>query len=458
MCEIIRLEPQTVCGTVKALNAVNNGPIKARKDQVWGNVEAYREAGFSYARPHDAALYYHYGGAHVFDITAIFPNFDADETDPASYDFQLTDELLQNIRDAGTEVFFRLGQSIEHSSKKYGTLPPKDHAKWARICEHIIRHYNEGWANGFAWNITYWEIWNEPDLDREDSLNKRTWGGTKAEFFDFYACSAKHLKACFPHLKIGGPALAHRWSWAEEFLNEMQGRAVPIDFFSWHCYTTDPKTIAEKAMIADGLLKKYGYGNAESILDEWNYVRGWGEGDWIYSIRSMIGLKGSSFVAAVMSVSQDSPIDMLMYYDASPCVMNGLFDYYTMQPLKTYYVYRAFHQLYALGNAVLMSNESDAVYGIAASDGQQTQVLLSHYREEDDSPEKDVILEWDSEYPVSVKLYLIDESHNGEEASEIQLLSGRCTLPLKMKLFDTYRIVIQENKKTNFISEKNPVL
>ena len=30
------------------------------------------------------------------------------------------------------------------------------------------------------------------------------WGGTKEEFFDLYKIASKHLKAKFPHLKIGG--------------------------------------------------------------------------------------------------------------------------------------------------------------------------------------------------------------------------------------------------------------
>ena len=128
--------------------------------------------------------------------------------------------------------FFRLGQTIEHQIKKHGTLPPKDFHKWAEICEHIIRHYNEGWADGYNLNIKYREIWNEPDLDLDDSQNKRTWGGTKAEFFDMYEIAAKHLKEHFPNLKIGGPALAHRMDWASDFLKEMKKRNVPIDFFS----------------------------------------------------------------------------------------------------------------------------------------------------------------------------------------------------------------------------------
>ena len=28
---------------------------------------------------------------------------------------------------------------------------------------NVIKHYNSGWANGYHYNIKYWEIWNEPD-------------------------------------------------------------------------------------------------------------------------------------------------------------------------------------------------------------------------------------------------------------------------------------------------------
>jgi hypothetical protein len=41
-------------------------------------------------------------------------------------------------------------------------IPPRDHDHWADICINIIRHYNEGWANGFHLNLDYWHIWEEP--------------------------------------------------------------------------------------------------------------------------------------------------------------------------------------------------------------------------------------------------------------------------------------------------------
>ena len=128
----------------------------------------------------------------------------------------------------GTKVFYRLGSKIEHTSKKYGTLPPPDFQKWAEICEHIIRHYTEGWANGYHWDIEYWEIWNEPDLHEPDTPKefKAAWGGTIEQFHELFRITAKHLKSCFPHLKIGGLALAFREKWADDFLAAMKADNV----------------------------------------------------------------------------------------------------------------------------------------------------------------------------------------------------------------------------------------
>lgn len=236
---------------------------------------------------------------------------------------------------AGVKPFYRLGSKIEHWKKKYNTLPPKDYHKWAVICEHIIRHFNEGWADGYHMNIEYWEIWNEPDLDPDDSPNKRCWGGTQKEFFELYDIAAKHLKRCFPHLKIGGPALACNLDWADAFLAQL---TAPLDFFSWHIYASDPFAVLQMAEAVRTLLDKHGFQSTESILNEWNYVRGWTGDDWLYSLKTEKGLKGASFITAVMCACQFVPLDMLMYYDARPCAMNGLFcTDWVCECLKGYY-------------------------------------------------------------------------------------------------------------------------
>ena len=286
--ETLKFDLSKKSGKFKMLNATNGGPWYKRhaKDQWRTNFDAYKAARIPYSRNHDSGVVGIYGGPYSHDISNIFPNFDADPYDPSSYDFACTDESILCTLEAGTETFFRLGQTIEHQVKKHHIHPPKDFKKWAVVCEQIIRHYNEGWADGYNLNIKYWEIWNEPDLDKEDNPYKRTWSGTKAQFFDLYEITAKHLKECFPHLMIGGPASCGSLGWSELFLEEMGKRNVPIDFFSWHIYCNKPEEMICKAEKMKEFLIKNGYENAESNCNEWNYVRGWLE-DFVYSIESI---------------------------------------------------------------------------------------------------------------------------------------------------------------------------
>ena len=381
-CTVLAAEPAATAlvtidvgrelGAIKPMNAVNNGPSvkKPRHDQVRGNFETYKAARIPFARTHDSIGCVN-GGAHTCDISAIFPNFDADEDDPGSYDFVFTDHYLDTIRRAGTEVFFRLGQTIEHGPKKYGVLPPKDFAKWARVCEHVIRHYNEGWGWGadkalttknVAWsnqfNIVYWEIWNEPDLDPADAAmpeSPRCWGGTVTNFFEFYAIAATHLKRKFSALKIGGPALAGRLDWADRFLAYCRDKSLPLDFFSWHCYAKEPIEVSAKCEQVRDMMDKYGFGKAESILNEWNYVRGWRD-DWVYTLEvesGRLNQKSAAFIMSVLATCQSSRVDMLMFYDARiTSLMNNLFDRTTLFPMKGYYPFYAWSKLSDLGTQV----------------------------------------------------------------------------------------------------------
>ncbi len=398
----------------KILNATNGGPWHKRHvhDQHRSNFEAYKAARIPYSRNHDSAIHAIYGGPYSHDITRIFPWFDADPYDPAAYDFACTDEAIKCCLDAGTKTFFRLGQTIEHQIKKHGTLPPADFNKWAVICEHIIRHYTEGWADGFDAQIEYWEIWNEPDLDPDDSPNKRTWGGTRAQFFDLYEITAKHLKKSFPNLKIGGPALAGRLDWGDDFLCEMKKRNVPIDFFSWHIYCTEPARLLELANKVDALLRKHGYENAESILNEWNYVRGWTE-DFLYSIEAIRGQKGAAFVMACISEAQKAPIDMLMYYDTRPSAFCGAFDFYTYKPLKGYYPLYFYGMFYGMKHEIRAENKLDNIYTLCGVDENGKMLcVITNYSEDDSLGRKSVSV--DIGRNGNFEIYRVDSTHNGE--------------------------------------------
>lgn len=413
--ETLQFDLQKKCGKFKPLNATNGGPWHKRyvTDQWRTNFDEYKAARIPYSRNHDSNLCGSiYGGPFAHDISAIFPDFSADVDDPQSYDFACTDESILTTLDAGTETFFRLGQTIEHQIKKHDTLPPADFAKWARICEHIIRHYNYGWADGFHLNIQYWEIWNEPDLDADDAANKRTWGGTKAQFFDLYAITAKHLKSCFPELRIGGPALAWDEAWAADFLKEMHRQAVPIDFFSWHIYFTEVQQLTDKAERIRRLLDENGYENAQSILNEWNYSKGW-EQEYLYSIGIIQSIKGAAFTMACISAAQPSSVDMLMYYDTRPSCFCGVFDFYTYFPKKGYYPLYWYGMFYDMAWEIRCETQAENIYTLCGVDEQgKTLTVVTYYTDNDHAPSKEVRLDFGKSGTYAV--HLLDSDHDGE--------------------------------------------
>lgn len=377
---------ENVVGKIKPMHAINNGPTAGTSTLLW---DTFKRAGIPYARLHDTGGCF--GGTHYVDIPNVFPNFDADEFDPNSYDFAFTDLYLKKIVDQGTEPFYRLGVTIEndHRIKAYNILPPKDYEKWARICEHVIKHYNEGWANGFNYNITYWEIWNEPDNELYPADNPM-WKGSREDYFRLYEVTANHLKSRFPHLKIGGYAscgfyeilntepdlTAHISSRTEnfiEFFNEFfeyilsEEHKSPIDFFSFHSYGSIKDNI-EYAKYARRRLDEMGLTNVETNLNEWNpgiFNRG--------------KARDASNILGMMLALQNAPVDMLMYYDgqinSSYC---GLYDSVGHKIFKAYYAFEYFNEAYKLKNQLELSIDDSDFYAISATDGKEKVVVLAN--------------------------------------------------------------------------------
>ena len=442
----ITVDFQKELGAIKPMHSTNNGAVyKFAKDQRITNVHHFQAAGIPYARNHDASFYATYGGEHTVDVNFIFTDPDADPYDPASYDFDLTDDYCRMIEAGGSKVYYRLGSKIEHWRKKYNTLPPKDFKKWAVICEHIIKHYCYGWANGFNMDIKYWEIWNEPDLDPDDSTNKRCWGGTAKEFYELFNITLTHLKKCFPELKIGGPAMANtnNVTWIRGLLDSL-GETKP-DFFSWHVYADTVENIQGKIRRVRAILDEYGLTECESILNEWNYVKGWEGEIWEYSLKTEKSLKGASFIAATMLMSQSEALDNLMYYDARPCGMNGMFKTDMIcETLKGYYPFYMFNQLYKNGGKQVAGEiESADVWAVGAKNSEAQSVMLAYYNDVDASPEKDVKVTFknvDNGSGVRLEYYLLDEDHDCELVREEIFTATEFSAYLKMTNYSTYLI------------------
>ncbi|MDY5015770.1 MAG: hypothetical protein SO063_06850 [Eubacteriales bacterium] len=378
-------------GAVRPLHGVNNGPKTVCF--TCDTSALFREAGIPFCRLHDTE--YPFGSGAFVDIPCIFRDFDADPDDPASYDFSQTDLYIQAILDVGAKPIYRLGVSIEHTPVKRFIYAPKDPEKWAAVCEHIVRHYNEGWKDGMHAGIEYWEIWNEPE-------SGAMWIGTREQYFELYETTARRLKACFPSIKIGGYASCgfyaltdnpkgetelNPWQqlcqsfvdWAEAFVPFCAERAIPLDFFSWHLYSEDPEKFAAHARYVRALLDRCGMTATESILDEWNLS---GE-DMFVRMREA---EGAAHALAVLCRIQENAVDVAAYYDAQPTMSYcGIFNLAPLAPTRAFYALRYWNTLYRLGTLAETAVQGNGLYACGATDGARRVLAVSHYAPADET-------------------------------------------------------------------------
>ena len=414
----VRVFPSKVTGSIRPLHGVGGGPVSSHF--TFDATRQFREAGIPFGRTHD--IEYPFGSGEFVDVHCIFPFFDADENDPKSYNFVLTDEYLRLMRESGTQPFYRLGSAIEHQPIKRHILPPRDYAKFARICSHIVAHYNDGWADGYHWGIRYWEIWNEPDIPQ-------CWTGTQEEIFDLYRITAALLKHEHPDILVGGLALTSPWSGMfEPFLAYARNHTVPLDFVSWHGYCHRPAQARDNALRARALMDKYGFFQAESIYDEWNYMVDWND------VKPSMDLHhnafAAAFMAAVISAVQATPTDKMMFYDGQMLFpdWNNLFTPRPMKahaaarkvdPLKGYWALYGWNELYKAGKEISCRADEDLWCASARSRDGKVLLYVSYFN--DDAglnacppPDARVRVSAGDKTPRRMTLRLVDGEHDFE--------------------------------------------
>ena len=378
----IKIDFEKKCGKIKPLTCINGGPRSGGYDLPFDFSEEFAEMAVPMVRTASSAGEYGYN--QFVNIHCIFPNFDADETLESSYNFLPTDLYLASIRNAGAQIFYRLGEDLEPYSEKLYARSPRDKEKWARICEHIIMHYNEGWANGFKLNIKYWEIWSAPDTPTG-------WASDRAEYFELYRITANHLRERFPKIKIGAYGARGFYSlnrldaseemkgyvpYMQEFLRYIttEETSAPLDFFTWSCYTSNPEEIAMHAKYARSYLDGAGLRRTRSIICEYNTMDRGGTPPAL--CETTPAELGSCLVSA-----QKSQIDMMMY--SSSAVMsrqNALFtvdDTASHHHYASFQVMKAFATLYRLGTAVDTGDDHrKELYALAAQGKDEGSLML----------------------------------------------------------------------------------
>lgn len=422
----IKVDFSKIKGRIKAMHSVGQPPLVGVDTSYFSYL---KDAHIPYSRLHDVGGWF--GGNMFVDIPNIFRNFDADVNDPMSYDFTFTDLLIKALTDNGVEPYFRLGVTIEnfHEIKAYRIFPPTDNQKWAEICEHIIRHYNEGWADGFHFNITYWEIWNEPDSHYDDIKQSFMWKGTPEQYLELYKTTSLHLRKCFGNsIKIGGYASCGFYAALNEqtisgeafgvtktlsnwdlramgfikffklFLNFVNKENLPFDFFSYHSYGGVKDNLLMQNY-CEKMLDEYGFDNIEIHLNEWNTNP---------RIEQVGTSESCANAVALMCEMQNTRMSVMCYYDAQmkASAYGGLFNAYTYKPFATYYGFLAFGELYEMGKQVEAESNNKDVYVLSAIGNGRKGLLISNIGEDDTISISGINVK---------KAYLIDENHHFTE-------------------------------------------
>jgi hypothetical protein len=226
------------------------------------------------------------------------------------------------------------------------------------------------------------------------------WTGTDAEYFQLYEVSAQRIRSHFPKLMVGGPAVGGTGEFVDghfrpaafltNFLAHCRDQRVPLDFFSWHRYTSDPWDLPARAAAVRRVLNEYGFERTESHLNEWNYLP---EEDWTPLTRQgqglarqkwaerMGGLESAAFAATALILLQDSSVEVANYYTGEVQSF-GLLDYSGV-PKTTFYAFKAFRELLDTPRRVRAQGGVEGAVAIlagTAADRNRVHVLVSNFR------------------------------------------------------------------------------
>lgn len=186
--------------------------------------------------------------------------------EPGRYHFETLDRSVDAILKTGAKplmcICFKPG--VLFGKVNEDNVEPTDYAEWKRLISRLVTHYKERNAG-----IRYWEVGNEPDIGES--------GGTPYRFkpesyVRYYGQTVAAIREVDPTALVGGPALANVHSpILPALLDGCDGGKLPLDFISWHIYSSNPVGVRGTIDYARGLLTKHpSLEKVETFLDEWN--------------------------------------------------------------------------------------------------------------------------------------------------------------------------------------------
>ncbi len=369
--------------------------------------EIFREINFPLVRLKEP-----YNGGYVkcLEVPFIFRDFAADENDPKNYFFPNTKSFVRNAAKDGIKIIIRLGAPRELYGSKYNGKP-EDFEKFARICKNIVRHINDGWANGLHAGVKYFEIWNRAD-------DIKCWPcGDISEYYRLYEAVAREIKALHPRLKVGGPAAAFCGgdnAFLKGFLSYVTENSVPCDFVTWNYFGEDAAEAARQAKEVRRLVKESRLPSKTEIFnDEWNDIE-FDENGFAHAVNTR-NEKGAAFAGAFMSEMQKAKMDGCTYYEINPSLpWGGLIGRCHKKAEKPLYAFLMFSRLYRLGESVKVTKVGRNLYTLGASDGTNDALMIAVCEDK----KNDVEIAFND--TKRRKVYIVDRENDFAEISDFE--------------------------------------
>jgi hypothetical protein len=303
------------------------------------------------------------------------------------------DAIIKRISNSGGTVIVDFYSTPQGQGKVLDkTSSPVDLAAFKQQIKEHIRHFS------CEKKYTVWyEVWNAPDLDN-------FFLGRKNEYLALYRCvaeAAKELQSetgCL--IPVGGPSaswwfrsfdestiLTPERSLIYELIKFCYRNKLPLDFISWHAYSTDPQAERELtaynkgsiALIRDWLMY-FGFPQETPlVVDEWNFDNGVSN---VLEERRSKGNIGASYLVSRLKNMYEADLTNQIFFSLEDFQENkegvvrnvGAFWYEQSQAAYTggsKSAYNAFRMLSRLENTLLPSQNkpADEFAGVIATRG-----------------------------------------------------------------------------------------
>jgi hypothetical protein len=323
---------------------------------------------------------------NLWEISQLEKDKEAQDKLLANYE-----NIIKNINASGGIVILNLfgtpaglGKALDKKS------PPSDLKAYKELIKTTIKDL----SCHKRYNIWY-EVWNAPDLEG-------FFLGRKQEYFNLYRQVAESIKELRQetkmHIPVGGPSvswwfqnidgntiLTPERSLIYELLKFCYHYRLPIDFISWHTYSTNPSAEKENTLykkttvklIRDWLTYFKFDRNTPLIIDEWNFDRDAN----VLSERKEESFICASFIPSRVKNMYEGGIDYQLYFSLEDFQNNkegvnrnvGIFLEDKAKPKS---IYNAFRFLVNLEPELFTQKTKDEFSGIISTKGQDKFAIL----------------------------------------------------------------------------------